>query len=265
MTGKGFGESGMSNSFGEVETAFLTLRRKFRSNEISRREFIDQLKKLRLRDSQGRFWMIGAQSGKWHFFDGREWVQSSPPEEEAPKVKCLSCGLENTAGAKTCERCGESLKVKETVCPRCGTPLENSFQKCPACSRGAEASPPAEEVLFKTAADNSVLRRLNPASLLMFSGGAGLILGVILGAVIGAAGFFPGMAKSLPDFLSTLHGTLMGGIIYAVMGGLLGFALLGVVGYLEALLFNAISSILGGFRLTLDQTKKSEEEDKESF
>ncbi|MFZ2053809.1 MAG: zinc ribbon domain-containing protein [Candidatus Aminicenantales bacterium] len=255
----------MSKSFGEVETAFLTLRRKFRSNEISRREFIDQLKKLRLRDSQGRFWMIGAQSGKWYFFDGREWVQSAPPEEEAPKVKCLSCGLENAASAEICERCGESLEVKETVCPGCGTPLENPFQKCPACSRGAEASPAAEEVLFKSAADNSVLRRLNPASLFIFSGATGLVLGIIAGAVIGAAGFFPGMAKSLPDFLSTLHGTLMGGIIYAVMGGLLGFALLGVVGYLEALLFNAFSSILGGFRVTLDRTEESEEEDKESF
>jgi hypothetical protein len=255
----------MSKSFGEVETSFLALRRKFRSNEISRREFIDQLKKLRLRDSQGRFWMIGAQSGKWYFFDGREWVQSAPPEEEAPKVKCLSCGLENAAGAEICERCGESLKAKETVCPRCGTPLDSPFQKCPACSRGAEASPAAEEVLFKTAADNSVIRRLNAASLFIFSGGTGLVLGIILGAVMGASGFLPEMAKSLPDFLSTLHGTLMGGIIYAVMGGLLGFALLGVVGYLEAQLFNAISSILGGFRFTLEQTKENEEENREPF
>ncbi len=255
----------MNKSFGEVETSFLTLRRKFRSNEISRREFIDQLKKLRLRDSQGRFWMIGAQSGKWYFFDGREWVQSAPPEEEAPKVKCPSCGRESTAGAEICGRCGEPLKVKETACPRCGTPLENPFQKCPACSRGAENSPAAEEVLFKTAADNSVLRRLNPGSLFIFSGGTGLVLGIILGAVIGASGFLPEMAKSLPDFLSTLHGTLMGGIIYAVMGGLLGFVFLGVVGYLGGQLFNAISSILGGFRLTLDQTEESEEENRESF
>jgi hypothetical protein len=53
----------------------------------------------------------------------------------------------------------------------------------------------------------------------------------------------------------------MGGIIYAVMGGLLGFVVLGVIGYLEAHLFNAISSILGGFRLTMDQAEEKEEED----
>lgn len=255
----------MSRSFGEVEAAFLSLRRKFRSNEISRREFIDQLKKLRIRDRQGRFWMIGAQSGKWHFFDGREWVQSAPPKEEAPKIKCLSCGLENPAETDTCGRCGESLSVKEAVCPRCGTPLQSPFEKCPVCSRGAEAVPPAGEAFLETAGDNFVLRRLNPASLFLFSGGTGLVLGIIAGAVLGAAGFLPGMAASLPDFLGTLHGTLMGGILYAVIGGFLGFILFGVTGYLEALLFNAVSSILGGFRLTLDRSKKTEEDEKTPF
>jgi ribosomal protein L37E len=255
----------MRNSFGEVETAFLVLRRRFRSNEISRREFIDQLKKLRLRDGQGHFWMIGAQSGKWYFFDGREWVRSEPPREEAPKLKCPSCGMENEASAESCQRCGDSLKAKETVCPRCGTPLESPLQRCPACGRGAETSPPAEEVLLKSVADNSVLRRLNPASLFIFSGGTGLVLGIIAGAVFGAAGFFPEAAKPLPDFLSTLHGTLMGGIVYAVIGGFLGLVLLGAVGFLEGLLFNAISSILGGFRMTLDRAKEGEEDNPTSL
>jgi hypothetical protein len=256
----------MSNAFGETEAAFLALRRKFRSNEISRREFIDQLKTLRLRDAQGRFWMIGAQSGKWYFFDGREWVQSSPPREEAPKVRCPDCGKENASEADTCARCGGSLKVRETVCPRCGTPLDSPSQKCPACSRGAVDSPAAEETLFSAAAGHSLLRRLSPASLFIFSGGTGLVLGIILGGIIGAAGFLPALAASLPDFLSTLHGTLMGGIIYAVMGGLIGFGLLGVVGFLEAHLFNALSSIVGGLRLTLGRGQEvGEEEDREQF
>ena len=255
----------MNHSFGEVEVVFLNLRRKFRSNEISRREFIDQLKKLRLRDNKGRFWMIGAQSGKWYFFDGREWVQSAPPREEAPRLKCLNCGQLNPAAAETCGRCGESLREKEVACPRCGTPLDNPFQKCPACNRAAETAPLAEEVDFETARDNSVLRRLNPASLFVFSGGTGLILGIISGAVFGASGLIPELAEALPDLLSTLHGTLMGGIVYAVMGGFLGFTVCGVIGFLEAHLFNIISSILGGFRLTLDRPKEGREEDKTYF
>lgn len=254
----------MNNAFSDVETAFLTLRRKFRSKQISRREFIDQLKTLRLRDSQGRFWMIGPQSGKWYFFDGREWVQSAPPQEEPAKAKCLSCGMENDPGAKTCGRCGESLMIRDAVCPRCGTPLESPFQKCPACNRGAELSAAAEEAFFKDSSENFRVRRLSPASLFIFSGGTGMVVGIVLGAVIGAAGFLPSMARFLPDFIGTLHGTLMGGIVFAIMGGLLGFALLGIAGYLEAHLFNAISSALGGFRLTLDQTKDGGEENRSS-
>jgi hypothetical protein len=254
----------MSSPFREVETAFQALRRQFREKEISRREFIDQLKKLRLRDEQGRFWMIGAQSGKWYYFDNKEWVQSAPPSEEVKRVKCHSCGLENEAGAEHCERCGESLSREGAACPRCGAKLESPFQKCPSCSQEMEVSAHAEEVFFKTKKENSSVRRLNPVSLLIFCGGTGFILGLVLGAVAGASGFFSGAAKALPDFLSTLHGTLMGGIVFAAAGGVLGFIVLGALGYLEAHLFNTISSIAGGLRLTLDQAGEDEHKDEKS-
>lgn len=199
----------MSGSFREVETVFQSLRRQFRDKEISRREFIDRLKKLRLRDSQGRFWMIGAQSGKWYFFDGRDWVLSNPPADDSGRMKCLNCGLENEGGAEVCSRCGESLREKEQA------------------SGGAEEAPRDEEVFFKSPKENFVLSRLNASSVFFFSGGTGLILGLVLGVFAGASDFFSEAAKSLPDALGTLQGTLMGGIVFAALGGLLGFALLG--------------------------------------
>jgi len=252
----------MSSPFKDVEVSFRVLRRQFREKEISRREFIDRLKKLRLRDDQGRFWMIGAQSSKWYYFDGKEWVRSEPPSEQAKKVKCLACGLENEPGAEFCERCGESL-IEEAVCPSCGAKLESAFQKCPACSQESEASPFAEEVFLKAKEkENFVFRRLSPISFFFFSGGTGLILGVILGAFAGGSGYFSGMAKALPEFLATLQGTLMGGIIFAGLGGVLGFALMGLLGYLEAHLFNAISSIVGGFKITLDKAREVRSEEK---
>jgi len=238
----------MSSSFREVETAFLTLRRQFREKEISRREFIDRLKKLRLKDGQGRFWMIGAKSGKWYFFDGRDWIPSDPPSEDSGRGICPSCGQENEEGAETCARCGESLKVKETV-----------------GSRGAEAVPIAEDLLIKSPQDNFVLRRLSAASLFFFSGGTGLVLGLILGAFSGASRFFSGMAPYLPEALGTLQGTLMGGIVFACLGGLLGFVLLGAIGWLQAHLFNTVSAVVGGFRVTLDQTPEKEKEDRKTL
>ncbi len=237
----------MMSAFKDVETAFQSLRRQFREKEISRREFIDRLKKLRLRDSQGRFWMIGAKSGNWYFFDGRDWVISDPPSEDSGRAKCLSCGWENEGGTDACVRCGESLREKK-----------------PASSREAEASPLDEVVLFETPQENFLLRRLSAASLFFFSGGTGLILGIILGAFAGASDFFSEIAKILPDALSTLQGTLMGGIVFAAVGGLLGFGLLGTIGYLQAHLFNGISAIIGGFRVTLDRAREKEIENKKS-
>jgi hypothetical protein len=243
----------VSKIFKDVEISFLALKRQFREKEISRREFIDRLKKLRLRDEQGRFWMIGAQSGKWYFFDGKQWVQSEPPSEPAEKVKCFTCGLENDPESEFCERCGESLQEKEAVCPRCGAKVASPFQKCPACGAGTKASSYVEDVLPR-GAENFTVRRLNPAAFFIFSGGTGLILGVFLGAFAGASGLFSGMAQALPEFLATLKGTLMGGIIFAGLGGVLGFFLVGAIGYLEAHFFNSISAVMGGLKISLDRT-----------
>jgi len=251
----------MNIQFREVENSFQVLRRQFREREISRREFIDQLKKLRIRDSGGHFWMIGAQTGKWYFFDGKEWIPAEPPaaEKEIQKVRCLACGLENRAGEDRCERCGESLKEIETVCQRCGAKLDSVFQKCPACSSLTEAPALDETELFKNRErENFIFRRLSPISLSIFIGGTGLILGIVGGAFAGASGYFSGLADRLPEFLATLHGTLMGGIIFAALGGLLGFVLLAGIGYLEGLLFNGLASIVGGFKVTVE--KKEEEQ-----
>src|SRR4030065_634369 len=151
----------MSDTFKDTERAFQSLRRQFRGKEISRREFIDRLKKRRLRDSLGRFWMIGAQSGKWYFFDGRDWVVSDPPSEDSGRVKCLGCGVENESDGEAGAGCGEPLK-----------------EKAAACNREGEASPLDEEILFKTPRENFVLRRLGASSLFFFSGGARPTVGV---------------------------------------------------------------------------------------
>jgi len=255
----------MSSPFKEVEASFEVIRRQFREKEISRREFVDRLKKLRLRDDQGRFWMIGARSGKWYYFDGQTWIQLDPPSKEIKKTTCLACGLENELGAEFCERCGESMKKMGTVCPGCGGKLEDPLQKCPFCSLESDALPDTEGILPKgKLKDNFIIRRLNPVTFFFFSGGTGLILGVVLGAFAGASEYFSGLSRSGPEFLSSLKGTLMGGIIFAALGGMLGFLLLGLLGYLEAHLFNTISSIVGGLKMTLDKTREGGSEAKKA-
>lgn len=255
----------MGQTFRDVEITFQALRRQYRRKEISRREFIDRLKRLRLRDEEGRFWMIGAQTGKWYYFDGRDWVRAEPPEEERKKVKCYSCGLENEPGAEFCDRCGESLREEEPVCPQCGLRLESPFQKCPRCHPAGLNAPSfhpvryAEEAMFRLRGqENYLVRRLHPMSGFFLAGGLGLILGIVAGVMLGASEFFPGLGRALPEFLGTLQGTLMGGIVFAFFGGILGFALGGITGYLGAHVFNAIALMMGGVRVTLEERKEEE-------
>jgi hypothetical protein len=250
-------------AFREVENSFQVLRQRFRDREISRREFIDQLKKLRLRDDRGRFWMIGAQTGHWYFFDGKEWVQAEPPADTSARKKCYVCGLDNEPEALACARCGESLERAAAACPNCGAPLENPFQKCPACSRETEAAPFAEEAPFQGGSkrgEELVLRRFGPLSVFYAFGGLGLIAGIIAGAFAGASGSLASFAARLPDFLATLHGTLMGGIVFGVAGGVAGFVALGLLGFLLALVFNLTASVSGGVRVSARRPAEPAEE-----
>ncbi len=129
----------MEKKFKEVEKAFEELKRKFREKEISRMEFIDQLKTLRLKDKKGRFWMIGSQSGMWYFHDGEDWIQSEPPSIQEGKAICIYCGFENKIESVLCARCGQKLTEEEYYCKNCGHKLDRPDQDCPNCSKEFES------------------------------------------------------------------------------------------------------------------------------
>ena len=96
----------MADPFREAEAAFDLLRRRFQQKKITSREFADSLKQLRIKDEDGRFWVIGAQSGKWYAFESGEWVEAKPPSQLEKKAICVSCGFENDLEAEICARCG---------------------------------------------------------------------------------------------------------------------------------------------------------------
>jgi hypothetical protein len=254
----------MDTQFKDIEQAFNDLKKKFQAGEISRQEFVEAMKKLRLKDEQGRFWMIGAQSGKWYFFEGKDWVQSEPPSQAEKKAICIYCGFENKLEAGVCARCGGSLIEEPKVCPKCGTKLKEPFLTCPNCSSQLEAPEPERAVRAKPVekvqefGTPSVLRVVHPVPMLLFGGTFGLFLGIIFGAFAGATAAFTQSLAFLPAALLELQGKLLGALIYAVLGGIGGFLVGGVFSFLVALISNFILSLIGGIRFTVGKRAEKE-------
>jgi tetratricopeptide (TPR) repeat protein len=67
----------------EMERRYFELKGKLAVGAISEEEFKSELERLRFQDTQGRWWMIGAQSGKWYFYDGARWLVGQPAEARA--------------------------------------------------------------------------------------------------------------------------------------------------------------------------------------
>ncbi|MBI5032085.1 MAG: tetratricopeptide repeat protein [Chloroflexi bacterium] len=65
-----------------LERKFFELKGKLDVGVITEEQFKSEVEKLRFQDSTGRWWMIGAQSGKWYSFDGARWIPGTPPHDQ---------------------------------------------------------------------------------------------------------------------------------------------------------------------------------------
>ena len=68
--------------FKAIETIYNELKNKFQNEEISYEEMKGELQKLVVRDENDNYWMLGANTGKWYIYDGSDWVEKSPYEEQ---------------------------------------------------------------------------------------------------------------------------------------------------------------------------------------
>jgi ribosomal protein L40E len=234
----------MEKRIKEVEKAFVKLKGKFRRGKISRQKFVDGLRKLRFKDDEGRFWMIGARSGKWYFFDGKDWIESDPTSITDKKIICRYCGFANRAEAETCTHCGGNLRKKGKLpVPRKEKEEEKWKERYISSYEDKKRA-------------NFVLRRLSPFSFFLFLGAVGLLLGIFIGAFIGATNYFSGIVKLLPSFIKENKGNLLGGLIYAGLGGVLGFIVFGFLGYCNALFVNVVSSFVGGIKVDIERLRE---------
>jgi len=104
-------------TFDELESKYYELKGKQAAGLISDEEFQAELEKLSLQDEQGRWWMIGAKTGKWYVSQEGEWVEAEPPRA-APSAErvCPNCGAPVKEDASFCGSCGYRL-VAEPAAP----------------------------------------------------------------------------------------------------------------------------------------------------
>ena len=107
--------SDMKTKFKDVEDEFARLRQKYFHKQISDQEFKKLLKELRIKDQEGRCWTIGARTGKWYYFDGKNWIESKPPTLSDGKAICIYCGYENDLDTESCVKCKGKIKSEEPI------------------------------------------------------------------------------------------------------------------------------------------------------
>lgn len=65
--------------FASVEQEFVDLKARFESGSLTEADVKAQLEDLMIADEQGRWWIIGFETGEWYVHDGEKWVQQEPP------------------------------------------------------------------------------------------------------------------------------------------------------------------------------------------
>ena len=70
------------NNIEALEQQYQRLSDDFQAGKLDEATFIAEIDTLQFQDDWGRYWMIGTQSGSWHYYDGQEWHQADPRDAD---------------------------------------------------------------------------------------------------------------------------------------------------------------------------------------
>ena len=68
-----------AEQFQRVEDEYYRLKGKYATGRLTEEEFDQALKDLVFQDAQGRYWIVGAETGEWYASDGGAWLKAQPP------------------------------------------------------------------------------------------------------------------------------------------------------------------------------------------
>ncbi|MFQ5813925.1 MAG: hypothetical protein ACE5I2_12185 [Anaerolineae bacterium] len=98
--------------FAQVENKYEELKRKYDAGAIPEDEFKAQLEELMIEDEEGKWWIIGYETGMWHYHDGEKWVRGEPPRVARPPARPPMPGIQwswqnyRDCAGDCCCRCG---------------------------------------------------------------------------------------------------------------------------------------------------------------
>ncbi len=145
--------------------------------------------------------------------------------------------------------------VGNTVnCRVCDAVIPADAEYCSACGANQnEIVPPRRSAarFREVPAGVTVLqvRSINPISMLYLLGGLGLIIGVVLGAAFGTFPIMGDLIYQFPRMLQETRGKIQGGLIFGVLGGIIGFLSLAVTAVIASGLYNVLAELFGGIRI----------------
>lgn len=79
-----------ADNYRRAEDEYFRLRGQFDTGRVTQEQFDEKLRELMQQDPQGRYWMLGADSGKWYYYDGAKWVQGNPYGDVTPAASTAS-------------------------------------------------------------------------------------------------------------------------------------------------------------------------------
>jgi tetratricopeptide (TPR) repeat protein len=123
----------------DMERRFFELKGKLDVGVVNEETFKSEVQKLRFQDKQGRWWMIGAQSGKWYSYDGLRWIPGQPPTEAVPTpVPPVPVAIEQPPQENT-----QTVAAPSGTVPSATNP--SLSQTAPLLAPSVPASPPQPE------------------------------------------------------------------------------------------------------------------------
>ncbi len=118
----------------QMQARFFELKGKLAVGQLTEPEFKHALEQLRFQDPHGRWWMIGAQSGRWYYYDGARWLLGDPPDPGAP-------GLEAGAGIPVIPPTSQRTTYTAPQATATIDPVANASQTISAAYSYAPAQP----------------------------------------------------------------------------------------------------------------------------